>query len=221
MDIEKKISARCWAADGIWGNADCPELSRVGHCHNCEVYVRAGRDFLDRARRDKEGGVLASDAGAPEASFIPSADAVVEKESSFLLFKCSGFNFALPMEVVREIANSRSIHRIPHRSDGVLAGLSNINGELVIVVDILKLMDLGESKKEDCKMVVCYYGDNEFAFNADFVWGVARVGESRISPFEAEKPYAVFISGEFSHGGQKYLLIDCELFFHALTRKYL
>ena len=85
MDIEKKISARCWAADGIWGNADCPELSRVGHCHNCEVYVRAGRDFLDRARRDKEGGVLASDAGAPEASFIPSADAVVENECSFLL----------------------------------------------------------------------------------------------------------------------------------------
>lgn len=90
MDIEKKISARCWAADGIWGNADCPELSRVGHCHNCEVYVRAGRDFLDRARRDKEGGVLASDAGAPEASFIPSADAVGRERIFFPPFQVFG-----------------------------------------------------------------------------------------------------------------------------------
>lgn len=221
MDLDKKIAGRCWAADGIWGNADCPELSRVGHCHNCEVYIRAGRDFIERVRRAKNGDNIASACGSPEIPPSFSNAAESGKEFSLLLFKCSDFNFALPMDAVREIANSRAIHRVPHRSGGVLSGLSNINGELVIVVDILKLMGLGESRKNNCKMVVCYYGDNKFAFNADFVWGGVRVGEGEISPFESDKPYAVFIYGEFSREGRQYLLIDRELFFHALTRKYL
>ena len=221
MDFEKKIAARCWATDGIWGDAVCPELARVGHCHNCAVYMRAGADFIERVRRGRKDGEASAPAvGSEPSEPIPAGDRT-GKERSYLLFKCADFNFALPMEVVREIANSRPTHRIPHRKDKVLSGLSNINGELVITVDILRLMDLGQSKCDAGKMVVCAAGDDKFAFNADFVWGVARAGERELLPFEDDKPYAAFIYGFFLHNGQKFLLIDCELFFHALTRKYL
>src|SRR6266571_5249989 len=39
----------CWNRIGIRGDRSCPELPKVGHCHNCPVFANAGRQFLNIA----------------------------------------------------------------------------------------------------------------------------------------------------------------------------
>jgi chemotaxis-related protein WspD len=59
--------------------------------------------------------------------------------------------FALPTSVFKEIVGIRPVHSLPHRRSGVVLGVTNIRGELLVCISlrqILRLDETAESKKE-------------------------------------------------------------------------
>src|SRR5262245_45750998 len=124
----------CWNKIGIRGDRSCPELARVVHCHNCPVFARAGRAFLD--------------APSPEGyqeEWTRRLTSVVEEPASdlisVLIFRIGEEWLALPVALLVEVTTPRVVHRIPHRG-GLLAGLVNIRGELHLCAHLDGLLGL-------------------------------------------------------------------------------
>ena len=136
MDMEDKIARHCWTKEGLWGDSSCPELRKYIHCYNCPVYSAAGKKLFDRRVPIEYVEQWAGEISESRAYSL-------REKTPYFLFKCGGENLALEMRAVSEVARDRFIHRIPHKGDGVISGLANINGELVIAVDIARLLGIG------------------------------------------------------------------------------
>lgn len=127
--------AECWRIIGVTGDRSCPELESFIHCRNCPVLAEAARTFFER--------------GAPEGYLDawreileePAAEAAADATSA-LVFRLDGEWLALPTAVLVEVTPVRVLHRLPHRSGGVLAGLVNIRGQLQLCVSLHALLGL-------------------------------------------------------------------------------
>jgi chemotaxis-related protein WspD len=124
----------CWNHIGVWGDRSCPELLKVVHCHNCPVFAAASRRFLDAP--SPEGYVEEW----TERLIAPTEEAATDLQS-VLIFRLGEEWLALPVQVLIEVTNPRSIHRIPHRA-GLLAGLVNIRGELNLCIHLAQLLGI-------------------------------------------------------------------------------
>lgn len=219
MDFDKAIKRHCWTKEGLWGDSSCPELAARIHCHNCPVYSAAGKKLFDRRIPDEY-----ADEWSEEISMAESESG--EKKLPYFLFKCNGENLAMDMRAVSEVGRDRFIHRIPHKTDGIISGLANINGELVIAVDIAKLFGLHKGEniaKDSMRMIVCSSGDDKFAFRVEKISGMALVdGELlRDVPVTLGKSLGGFIEKTFDWNGERYGVVDFELFVHAIIRNHL
>lgn len=125
----------CWRRIGVTGDRSCPELESFIHCRNCPVLAEAARTFFDRAA---PAGYLES---WREILEEPSVTAATDA-TSVLVFRLDREWLALPATALVEVTTVRPLHRVPHRSDGVLAGLVNIRGQLRICVSLHALLGL-------------------------------------------------------------------------------
>ncbi len=218
MDFEDKIARHCWTKEGLWGDSSCPELAERIHCYNCPAYSEAGKRLFDR-----RAPVEYVDEWSDEISEARS-DSGREKIPYFL-FKCGGENFALEMGAVSEVGRDRFIHKIPHRGEGVISGLANVNGELVIAVDVARLLGIPAraASGDSVRMVVCSNGGDRFAFRVEKISGMALVEPSSLRdvPVTLEKSLGGFVDKIFDLGGARYGVIDFGLFVHAIIRNHL
>jgi chemotaxis-related protein WspD len=125
----------CWRQIGVAGDRSCPELEAVIHCRNCPVLADAARTFFDR--------------GPPQgyleewrAILEEPAETVAADTTSVLVFRLDSEWLALPTAVLVEVTPVRALHRLPHRSGGVLAGIVNIRGQLQLCVSLHGLVGL-------------------------------------------------------------------------------
>ena len=125
----------CWRKIGVAGDRSCPELEAVIHCRNCPVLAEAARTFFDR--------------GAPlgyldewRAILEEPAEEVAADTTSVLVFRLDTEWLALPTAVLVEVTPVRTLHRLPHRPGGVLAGLVNIRGQLQLCASLHGLVGL-------------------------------------------------------------------------------
>lgn len=124
----------CWNRIGIRGDRSCPELAKVGHCHNCPVFAAAGRHFLDAP---SPPGYLAEWTERLAAPLERTASDL----QSVLVFRLADEWLGLPVQVLVEVTGLRPVHRVPFRS-GLLAGLVNIRGELHLCVHLAELLGI-------------------------------------------------------------------------------
>src|SRR5437868_100730 len=112
----------CWPRIGVWGDGTCPELPRVGHCRNCDVYGASGRRLLDRPAPagyiDTWTEMLAQEKDAARPSTI-----------AHLVFRVGATWLGVRAAIMREVTAPAVIRRVPHRSREVLLGLVNVRGE--------------------------------------------------------------------------------------------
>ena len=149
---------------------------------------------------------------------------------SLFAFSCAGANLALASSAVCEITNASFVHRLPHpdRVGGAVEGISNIGGELVPVIDIVRALKL--PRREACAadiratasrrqcMVLCKSGGEKFAFKTDSITGVLRVDETRISADSA--PDTPFLPEKIASGNAaNTLVVDAELLSAAIARR--
>lgn len=128
----------CWSRIGVAGDGSCPELKHFIHCRNCPVHAAAGVQLLNR---ELPPGYREQWAAHFAQAKPPSAPGRL----SALVFRLGREWLALPTGVLQEVAEPRKIHSLPHRRHGVVIGLVNIRGEILVCVSLARLLGLVET----------------------------------------------------------------------------
>ena len=173
--------AACWNEVGIAGNGTCPELRRFIHCRNCPVYSAAGAQVLDRS--------LPADYRAEQSQQF----AVEQRRSrpghaSAVLFRLGDEWLALPTKAIQEVAERRPIHSLPHRPNGIVLGVTNVRGELLICVSLADLLKIGGlvtgERLRSCyqRLLVVNWEGSRMAFPAEETQGPCRFYPQELQP---------------------------------------
>jgi chemotaxis-related protein WspD len=186
----------CWNRTGTLGDKSCSQLKQYNHCRNCPVYSKAGSQLLDRPLWPDYRQAWAARLAAGQE--LPSPG-----DTSVMLFRLGPEWLALPTAVFQEITERRRIHSLPHRRNGIILGLVNVRGELLLAVSLGHFLGLEEIPDEELlrthfhRLVVAYYRGTRFAFPVDAVQGPHRFSHSNLKPPPGG---VVRRSGTFAHG---------------------
>ena len=217
-------SGDCWNRIGVAGDVSCPELETAVHCRNCDVFIAAGRAFLDRPQPDgyaEEWHAALSDAHEGEAA---SSDTVTA-----LLFRIAGEWFALEARYFREIIEERPIHRLPHRSDDVLLGLANVRGQQQLCVSLSGFLGLEEHPHHSVthivypRMLVMDINGEAWVAPVDEVFGLHTFSLLDLGeiPVTVAGTTASFTRGLLDWQETKVALLDADHLFGTLRRHVL
>jgi chemotaxis-related protein WspD len=159
------MPADCWNEVGVWaaGGATCPRLAEVVHCHNCDVFARAGRGLLDQPAPPGYLESWAEELARPKEG----EDAA---SLSLFVFRIGEEWLALPATAVSEVAEVLPVRRIPRRA----AGLVNVHGELHLCFSMSAVLGIAADEHAG-RTVVIGNADGQWVFPADEVWGLLSI----------------------------------------------
>jgi chemotaxis-related protein WspD len=142
-DIVRPVAeiAACWKQIGVFGDVSCARLKQYVHCHNCPAFSAGAVRLLDR---DPPVGYLAewTDRYSREPHFEAAGT------HSVVLFRLGIEHFALPTQVLDEIAEFAPVHSLPHRRHRAVMGVINVRGVLLICVSLKKVLGLDEDRPD-------------------------------------------------------------------------
>ena len=209
----------CWNIIGVEGNATCGELSKFVHCRNCPVYSAAGIQLLDRPlpadyRREW------TDHFAREKKLSTPA------RTSAVIFRLGREWLALPTSTFQEVAERRVLHTLPHRRHGVVLGLVNVRGELLVCASLARLLGLepeaGAKPARTAfeRLMVVNWEGNRLAFPVEEVHGVHRFHQTQLGepPATIAKSALTYTKGVFRWRDRTVGFLDAEPLFAALNR---
>jgi chemotaxis-related protein WspD len=162
----------CWNRIGVRGDSSCPELARHVHCRNCPTLSASASGLLDSALT----GAEIAEATHRVARGKPD---VVASTQSLVVFRLGAEWLALPTAAIREVAGARPIHTLPHRRDGVVLGLANIRGQLLVCAALGRILHLEEGaaparEPGGQRLLVTLQGGASTVYPVDEVFGVQR-----------------------------------------------
>ncbi len=209
----------CWNEIGVQGNGTCPELKQVIHCHNCPVYSRVGAQLLDRP-------LLPEYRRAWTEHFAQEKQLSGAVTHSALLFRLNAEWFALPTPAFQEVAERRPVHSLPHRRQGIVLGLVNVRGELLICVSVARLLGVerapvpGSPRATYDRLLVAKWDSHRFVFPADEVRGLVRFQAEELQepPATLAKARLSYTQGILGWQGRAVGLLNAELLFSSLNR---
>lgn len=211
----------CWNKIGVRGDASCPELKKYIHCRNCPVYSAAASELLDTD--------LPADYLERWTSHVAQAKVLAETDThSAVVFRIGDEWLALPTTLFNEIAGIGAIHTVPHRRNGVVLGLTNIRGELLVCVslrEVLGLQQAGERKRDKQRaaagrfLVIQHEGDRVVC-PVDEVHGIRRfhAREKMPVPSTLAKATATYTEALLPWQQKSVGLLDAQLLFYSINR---
>jgi chemotaxis-related protein WspD len=207
----------CWREIGIAGDRSCEVLSRYVHCRNCPEYSNLGRTLFDREMPEDYRREVSQELAA--AATASAADTV-----SVVVFRIGSEWFALRTVVFHEIAASQRAYVVPFRSAGVLAGIVNVNGELLLCVSLQAALGVPAEEKTELggkpRLCVVGTGRERFAFGVNEILGVRRVSRASLQtvPVTLAKSPSAQTAWCFELEGRNVGLLDEKKFFNSLDR---
>jgi chemotaxis-related protein WspD len=175
----------CWNQTGVEGDGSCRELVKFIHCRNCPVYSNAGLRLLNRELSPEYRREWTE-------RFAHTTDPAASGKTSVVVFRVEREWLALPTPVFQEIVEHRPVHSIPHRRGGLVLGLVNVRGELLLCVCIARLLGLEPLAREPgspySRLLVVSWDTRRLVFPASEVHGIHR-----LSPEELDGPKAAAI----------------------------
>jgi chemotaxis-related protein WspD len=199
----------------------CPELKKHIHCRNCPVYSAAATDLLNR---DLPANYL----DECTRHVAQQKSEAAGDTQSVVVFRIGSEWLALPTAVFKEIAGIRSVHSLPHRRNGVVLGLANIRGELLVCISlrqILRLDETADTKNEKlrtahARMLLIQHEGLRAVCPVDEVFGVHRFRPREIMPVPATLARATmtYTKGVISCPQGTLGLLDEDLLFYTLNR---
>lgn len=213
--------ASCWSTIGVWGDRSCPELEVHVHCRNCPVYSDAAAALLDRP--------VPAEFAIEQARHFEAPKPVDERETqSVVIFRIGPEWFALPTSVIAEVAEHRVIHSVPHRRAGIVLGVVNVRGELLVCASLGRLLGLqaagepppGTSRKGDGRLLVLQRDGVRVVLPADEVSSVQRFHSKELKevPTTVSKAATAHSRAVLSWSGHVVGLLDEQLLFRTLQR---
>jgi chemotaxis-related protein WspD len=209
-------SADCWNKIGVAGDGSCEQLPKVGHCRNCAVYSSAGAQLLDRElpahyRREWTD------------HFAREKNRSTPGKNSVVIFRIGLEWLALPTRNFQEVAERRRVHSLPHRRHGIVLGLINVRGELLLCVSLGRLLGIERAEKSrplHHRLVVSEWQGNILAFPVDEIHGIHRYHgeELKSPPTTTARATPSFAAGVFAWHDKMVGCLDAELLFSTLNR---
>lgn len=99
--------------------------------------------------------------------------------AQILIFEAGGETMACELEEIDQVTHAARVHRIPHRSNKIVRGLCNLDGELVLCADLEKLLELGgptaANDETQARMILMGPADNRWVVRVSAVRGVTTV----------------------------------------------
>jgi chemotaxis-related protein WspD len=223
-DLADAPAASCWNEIGVMGDHSCPELVTAIHCRNCPVFTAAARAFLDRPAPP---GYLAEWTRLLQGPALDPGDesSGPRRGLGAIVFRLGAEWLALRATVVVEVTPIRPVHRIPHRSNGTLAGLVNLRGQLHLCVCLHALLGTeppepaaARSRERSARMIVIRRASESWVFASDEVLGVPRVPPESLQnvPATLANPAVSFSQAVFTWQGRSVGLLDDLRLFDAL-----
>ncbi|NOY71038.1 MAG: chemotaxis protein CheW [Gammaproteobacteria bacterium] len=165
----------CWNLIGSRSpkGASCERLKNVITCVNCDVYVKAGRRLL---HRDAPAGYIDE-----WVEIISTGKTSKKKETtSVIIFKIQNQLVALPSRLLDKVVVPGRVHTLPHNNSPYIAGVTNVQGELAVSLDINRLLvgENGRNSEEESRFprdVVINLADGLWAFEVEEVVGIERL----------------------------------------------
>lgn len=216
---EADESRACWSEIGVYGNNRCSELAKFTHCRNCPVYSSAGVQLLNRP--------LPSDYRREWSEhFSQRKKLLAHTNASAVLFRLGAEWFALPTEVLQEVAERRRIHSLPHRRQSIVLGLANVRGELLICVSLGHLLGLEKLPSRELlrtshdRLLVIQREGARLVFPVDEIPGTQRFNLQDLVPVPATvaKSNASYSKGLLYWKERPVGYLDAQLLFAALNR---
>jgi chemotaxis-related protein WspD len=209
----------CWSEIGVHGNRTCPELQKFVHCRNCPVYSNAGIRLLDRPLPLGYRHEL-SERFAGEKMHAPQFN------TASVLFRLDAEWFALSAQVFQEVCEQRRIHSLPRHRYGIVLGLANIRGELLICVSLGhllgldKLPSLDDLRVSHHRLLVANWSGQRLAFPVDEIPCTHRFNfkELKSPPATVARSGSSYTRGVFQWQGHAVGLLNPDLLFPALNR---
>lgn len=166
----------CWKTIGVFGDASCPELVTYTHCRNCRVFTAAGRQLMERPAPPGYREEWTAQLARPKPR--------LGRDHSMLVFRVGREWLALDTLLCSEVSRWVRPHRIAHRHGGVLAGLVNIRGQLLLCVQLVALLKLGRERAPEpgARLVVIAREGVIWALIVDEVHGVLQVPRDAVEP---------------------------------------
>jgi chemotaxis-related protein WspD len=209
----------CWNEIGVQGAATCPELAQVIHCRNCPVYSKAGVQLLDRPLPPEYRRAWTKHFAQDRILPAPA-------RQSALLFRIGSEWLALPAPAFQEVAERRPVHSLPHRREGIVLGLVNIRGELLICISLAFLLGLVRNPLSEMprstydRLLVTRRDGQRFVFPADEVRGLFRfqTPELKEPPATLTKARLSYTQGILYWQDRTVGMLNADLLFSSLNR---
>jgi chemotaxis-related protein WspD len=180
----------CWNRIGVRGDVSCPELQRHVHCHNCPVHAAAALALLDREPPTGTNAGWTAHFAEPHA-------AAPARTLPFFVFRVGAVWLALPAGLVGEVAPERTVHTLPHRRHGAVAGVVNVHGSLVVCLSLGAVLGLDAAPATGAarpfargRLLLIRHGEMRAICPVDEVSGIARVEPAAL----VETPAAVAVA---------------------------
>jgi chemotaxis-related protein WspD len=211
----------CWNSIGVRGDSSCPELKQHIHCRNCPVYSAAAVQLLDVE---------------PPADYLAFWTRQVGQKSelteatthSVVVFRVGTEWLALPTSVLKEVVSMRAIHSLPHRRSGVVLGLANIRGELLVCFSLQHILALeqGADVKSErphavaARLLVIEREGNRAVCPVEEVHGIVhfRPGEVTPAPTTITKATTAYTQSVLSWQKRSVGLLNDQALFATVNR---
>jgi chemotaxis-related protein WspD len=148
---------------------------------------------------------------------------------SVVVFSIATEWLALPTEVFQEVVDHYVVRTLPHHRSGILSGLVNVRGELLLCVSLGALLGLEkvygaqqtEKRTSHGRLLICNRKGDQLAFRTDEVYGVHRYhpGQLRDVPATlAKASSASYILGILPWNDKTVGCLDDGLLFYELNK---
>lgn len=211
----------CWNRIGIHGDKSCVELKQHLHCRNCPVYSATARALLDAPLP------LDYSEGWTQHFARPSVLTQTEQPHSVVVFRLGNEWLALPTGLCSEVAETRTIHSLPHRRNSAVLGIANVRGELLVCLSLATILGLQVSHsgqdQHDAKtqrLLVFRHSATAAMFPVDEVHSVHRYAASQLTdvPATVGNAQATYTKAILSGHERTVGVLDEQLLFYTIDR---
>jgi len=147
---------------------------------------------------------------AAQLDQAPAVPAVVERELHLVVFRLDREEYAVPIELVREVVRVADITRVP-QAPAHIRGVMNLRGRILPIVEIRTRLELTPAQLAPAsRVVVVDVAGRIVGLLVDAVGQVARVGERLVAapPDEVRSGGAEAVTGVARVGSRLLILLD-------------
>lgn len=140
----------------------------------------------------------------------PVAPVAAERELHLVVFRLEKEEYAVPIDLVREVVRVADVTRVPH-APAHIRGVMNLRGRILPIVEIRTRLDLTPAELTPAsRVVVAEVGGRVVGLLVDAVGQVARVSERLVAapPDEVRSAGAEAVTGVARVGSRLLVLLD-------------